>query len=982
VGHETDPPDGVVNSVVGDVSGTVVQAGTVLGGIHIGSVNLVTGVPVRTRYQLQVERIAPPREPGLLGRAAELAELAAFCSDPSTSGTCRWWRAAPWSGKTALMSWFVLHPPAGVRIVSFFVTARWASQNDRAAFIDNVLEQLLALLGRPLPPLLTESTRETHLLGLLDEAAAACHHRGESLVLLVDGLDEDHGAHDGPDAHSIAALLPATPPAGLRIIIAGRPNPPIPVDVPADHPLRDPAVIRPLARSPQARTIQVEAERELKRLLHATTAEQDLLGLLAAAGGGLSAVDLAELTGGSVWEVRDRLTTVTGRSFSYRASRFRPGTAPEVYLLGHEELQLTALAMLGPARLAGYRERLHDWAARHRSNRWPADTPEYLLSGYFRMLHATGDLARMVVYATDRDRQNRMLNLTGGDAIALSDIGTTYDVIAAHDRPDLCALVRLTIHRDHLTNRNSDLPDLLPAAWARLGHADRAESIARSIVAPAKRIKVLTSMATATDDRDRAARLLDEAELIAHTLDEREQADALERTVRALAATGAVDRAESVADTITDDDSRALALAQVARVAMRTGDVDRAERIIGRLPPSADVLKPVAEADEVDHAERIARTITQPRWRRLALVRTAEAAAQAGDVDRAERMARDPELGPLRAEALARVAYAVAAAGDPERASTLLDDAMRFTRAISEPRDLEDALGSVAQSLARAGDVDRAERIVHTIDHTDPTRRTDTLTRVATAAAEAGAVDHAERIARTITQPGSLAAALTSLAGAVTEPGRATRLLDDAERSARTGTVRHTSWQAVARVAGKIAETGDLDRAEHIAHTIATDQWQAAALAWTARAAAEAGDTERAERIIDTITDDDWREEARAVEAPARTVSSADLDRLERLVMARPSDSYGLLRFVETAARAGEIDRAERIARTITSDQHDGAKALAAVARYSPDERTKQALVVDLLRLDDWQFAVDVLAELDSATLDVIGYELAGVTQT
>jgi hypothetical protein len=68
---------------------------------------------------LQVKRIAPPE---LMDRQHELAGLAAFCTSADTAGTYAWWRAAMWSGKTALMSTFVLNPPPGVRIVSFFAT--------------------------------------------------------------------------------------------------------------------------------------------------------------------------------------------------------------------------------------------------------------------------------------------------------------------------------------------------------------------------------------------------------------------------------------------------------------------------------------------------------------------------------------------------------------------------------------------------------------------------------------------------------------------------------------------------------------------------------------------------------------------------------------------------------------------------------------------------------------------------------------------
>ena len=243
-----------------------------------------------------------------------------------------WWRAGAWAGKSALMSTFVLRPPPEVgdrvRIVSFFITARLAAQDTREAFTQVLLEQLADLTGQDLPPVLPEATREAYLLDLLAQAASACQEAGGRLVLVVDGLDEDRGVTTGPDAHSIAGLLPADPPAGMRVIVAGRPNPPIPDDVPDWHPLRDPGIIRLLSDSPHARDVQRLGRQELQRLLHGTQAEQDLLGLLTAARGGLSGPDLEELTGAPLWEIEEILHTVAGRTFTRRASRWAPETGP------------------------------------------------------------------------------------------------------------------------------------------------------------------------------------------------------------------------------------------------------------------------------------------------------------------------------------------------------------------------------------------------------------------------------------------------------------------------------------------------------------------------------------------------------------------------------------------------------------------------------------------------------------------------------
>ncbi|MCW2929248.1 MAG: hypothetical protein JWM19_210 [Actinomycetia bacterium] len=74
-----------------------------------------------------MRRIATP---ALRDRDEELAELARFCLAPD-AGPYAWWRAGPWAGKSALLSTFVLRPPAElaerVKIVSFFITARLAA---------------------------------------------------------------------------------------------------------------------------------------------------------------------------------------------------------------------------------------------------------------------------------------------------------------------------------------------------------------------------------------------------------------------------------------------------------------------------------------------------------------------------------------------------------------------------------------------------------------------------------------------------------------------------------------------------------------------------------------------------------------------------------------------------------------------------------------------------------------------------------------
>jgi hypothetical protein len=394
-----------------------------------------------------------------------------------------------------------------------------------------------------------------HLLGMLARAAEVCQGKGERLVLVVDGLDEDRGVTSGPDAYSIAALLPAEPPAGMRVVVAGRPNPPIPSDVPDGHPLRDPAIVRVLTASPHAAAVRQDAERELKHLLHGTDAELDLLGLLTAAGGGLSGADLADLTGLSLWRVNQDLSAVAGRTFTPRLARWRRESS--VYVLAHEELQKQASKALGTRALDGYRRRLHTWADGYRQRGWPAETPEYLLRGYHRLLRDTGEVARMVACSTDQARHDRMFTVSGGDAAALSEIAIAQDLVLAQPDLDLPAMARLAAHRERLTERAGSIRVNLPLVWALLGQPERAEALARSIPDPNR------------------------------------QAWALAGVARAIAACGDITAAEAIASAITEPRWQPYAWTGMARTLARTGDLRRArglaERAEAAISPKMDL---------------------------------------------------------------------------------------------------------------------------------------------------------------------------------------------------------------------------------------------------------------------------------------------------------------------------------------------------------------------------------------------------------
>ncbi|MFD8024587.1 hypothetical protein ACFV6G_29745 [Streptomyces lavendulae] len=417
------------------------------------------------------------------GREPELDELYAYATAPGDQGTgYLWWQADAWAGKSALLAWFVLrHLPAGVDAVGYFIAERLGT-NRREDFIGAVADQLARLAGRKRTSISQEPAR---LHELYEAAAQASRERGRTLLLVVDGLDEDAAAGSGPGGQSIAALLPRHVPAGMRVLVAGRANPPVPDDVPADHPLRDPGTARRLAPSPAAEIIRDMAMRELHALLDDAGIGSDLLGLLTVAGGPLAGGELAELAGVRPYDVGRKLRSVVGRSMAPgHADGLAPaagddhGGAAATYVLAHEELRLAAVDALGPAELAGYEGRLHAWADRYRDQGWPAATPDYLLTGYSRMLrHREDGAGRLAALVLHPARQLRLVGRHGVE-IALADLDP---VTAAHpgDTPrDLTVVAGAAASRELLRRHVRPLPGSVLRAVALLGDPGYARELA------------------------------------------------------------------------------------------------------------------------------------------------------------------------------------------------------------------------------------------------------------------------------------------------------------------------------------------------------------------------------------------------------------------------------------------------------------------------------------------------------------------------
>ncbi|MFI6011691.1 trypsin-like peptidase domain-containing protein [Streptomyces sp. NPDC051243] len=466
---------------------------------------------VRGAYQAQVHDIAPD---DLIGREAEVAQLIDFCAGDDQY---QWWQAPPWAGKTALAAWFSLHAPVGVVTVPFFVTARLAGQADSDAFTDALIEQLAELVNTP-PAMVTN--RDSYRRALINQAAQRLNERGERLLIVVDGLDEDEAASPGSNRPSIASLLPPRPPANVRVLVTSRPHPELPSDVAPDHPLRH-LQIRQLGISPSAQHTRDGAQHELFRALRSGPVPREILGFVAAARGGLTIHDLEELTGIEPYELKIGLNSSFGRSLSTRARG--TDTAERGYLVAHETLRDEAEAAIGST-IEKYRLRLHAWARTYQELQWPAHTPSYLLQAYGRVVQTeSAGSRRHVELVVDPNRHRRLRAVTGADAAALRELALARDALRSSDRDeDLWSVCMLAFSETCLVARNAALTADLPALWTALGKVDKGVALARCISDASRRSVALAAVArqVVQRDSDRARRLVDETEVLVDQVDQ------------------------------------------------------------------------------------------------------------------------------------------------------------------------------------------------------------------------------------------------------------------------------------------------------------------------------------------------------------------------------------------------------------------------------------------------------------------------------
>lgn len=493
---------------------------------------------------------------------------------------------------------------------------------------------------------------------------------------------------------------------------------------------------------------------------------------------------------------------------------------------------------------------------------------------------------------------------------------------------------------------------LMVAAYARVGDLERAEKLVVTFgdsVVQASGLTALIFWAETAGRRDRVARLAENAERLARTIDDvAERARILAELASALARIEGQDgnserlahESEALARGIVDVRQRAHAIRELVGALARAGEYDRGQQLAQTIvDPKLHAQALIRLAVELAHHGQPERAIlfaheadragegTHHGWSPDETVTSVVAAlAEHGDVDEAERLARKIDIQYVQEKALGALIGGL-------RIPAELPRAERIARSVDDSRSQIKLLANLAVSLARGGHNDKARELIDEV-----TRRAETLPTaygdermtidVATALAEIGEHDRAENVAKAIDSSFERKRAISAL---IFVHSRAKRY-ERAEHLVHELADHPYIIRSFAGMAIEAAREGDSDRAEHLAREaqryaseLAELDDEAAAMPYAVVAVAEIGDYESAESM------------ARSIFMPESQLQTLAL-------------------LVGVVARAGELNRAEKLARSI-ADPSSQARALidcAFAVLQNGDRDRARVLVATALSIADW----------------------------
>jgi tetratricopeptide (TPR) repeat protein len=681
----------------------------------------------------------------LIARDSQLERLDRFARSTEQEERWRWLTASAFAGKTALLAYFALHPPDGVKVAACFLR-HTKGLNGPGYVLPTLTRQLAAIAGEDAPESTARSSPDSvgsvpGFHEILGKAATACRQQDRRLLVLIDGLDEYHTAFAGLDVGDWmpdADTLPET----ACLLVSSRHG--VPVDLPSNHPLR--SGTEPLEPSETGAGIAAQALEAIEQIVKDDRSTLKILGCLAAAETGLSPVEVATLIHrrrgeepSDVDEIAHQLEHGFGNALIRAGDS---GANGDVYSFAHEALLTAARRLVSRETLTGYARALDEWADDYAERGWPESTPRFLLLAYTDLLvrrldEAADDARRHVIAdrlwrtASGAGRSYRLASNTGNPALAEREVATVYEVLV-QARSDigidgdelLYRLAVLALRRRPLRGSSADVASSVAIAWATCGDFEPAIALAAGIQERYERERAAGKIANALAHADRPTEAIDAMHRIGG-------ADARRRVlsqpvVEAFLRAIDLDGARALAGDIENTVERLFALVPVASAYAYAGRRDEAVEIasegaaaalglqhedmavelIGRL---ACAVAGVAPAD----ARRLTLQLRQPRQRALALALLAarpmeDGVSEQGSEVISECLAVAHSIGEdyVRARTLANVARIVGAAAGRASAESAARDAVAVAVNIAEASQRAQTLANVAMELVDAGHVE------------------------------------------------------------------------------------------------------------------------------------------------------------------------------------------------------------------------------------------------------------------------------------
>lgn len=719
----------------------------------------IAGFEIADQTSAAAQRVRELAPEQLLDREAELTEMSEF----ATTGPSRWWiwQAPAQSGKTALMATFALQHHPGVAVVPFFVRRTTTTGRDRQAFLGDVLPRLAHLAGeRYLSTIPTNAVQEVNTFqNWLGRAAAACQNRERpaQLLLLIDGIDEDDwyrdlGAHKG----SILSLLPGELPPGTRVLLACRPNPPLPSDTDFNQSIRDrrsTSSWRDLAVSPHAKSA---FDRYDVVQFMRTPAGRAVAAYLLTTATPLSVGNLIELVHDHTPHVSEaEVQAVIGTSHGRLLTPATIGTRGIGYTLGHDRIGQHVLTVLDPGLeeldidpdnttawsnhadriLAPWVEAVCQWASRFLANGWPESTPAFLLSDALPRFLADHRQHHhlLVQILTDEARQSRIAERYGTLAPALRQVRLaqahltrTGSVLPLASPIDLAIAGRLAFADRSLARQLGRIPDHLPAAYARAGNHSMAGQLVDATSNPRHAQLRLAEIYLHAGDHERATAAIDR--LLERDADNRIQnnpqaSETTRRLVRVLMGTGRAHRARQFLTTqalpaahahqmVLEEYVRAHALAGLHEKARAAADLmPKHDRIDGFLRAAYDCLDVGDRAGALTYASASRSHVQPDLFMSSALDALARLYVACDEAETARSLA-DGQSEATKVRILASCADALLARGNREEAGTTAATAAESLYARRAPGFLNRDASSVASILIRSGRPEESRNLI------------------------------------------------------------------------------------------------------------------------------------------------------------------------------------------------------------------------------------------------------------------------------